>query len=180
MELDLKDFYKLTVRPTIVVSTVSPNGVSNAAPISFNSPVTTGPVPLYGFCCETEHDTWRNIGENGEFVVNLVGEDFGPLMDELSADLPYEVSEITECGLTEAEAVHVRPPRIAEAYGWIECRMREHVVLSHRAVWIIGEVLGVGVREGAFDGAVDLEQVKPLNHVAGDYYASGMRRTTFK
>jgi len=180
LELDLKDFYKLTVRPTIVVSTVSPNGVSNAAPISFNSPVTTGPVPLYGFCCETEHDTWRNIGENGEFVVNLVGEEFGPMMDELSADLPYEVSEITECGLTEAEAVHVRPPRIAEAYGWIECRMREHVVLSQRAVWIIGEVLGVGAREGSFDGAVIVEKAMPLNHVAGDYYATGMRRTAFK
>jgi flavin reductase (DIM6/NTAB) family NADH-FMN oxidoreductase RutF len=101
-------------------------------------------------------------------------------MDELSADLPYEVSEIAKCGLTEAEAIHVKPPRIAEAYGWIECRMREHVVLSQRAVWIIGEVLGVGVREGAFNGAVDIEKVKPLNHVAGDYYASGMRRTTFE
>ena len=180
MELDLKDFYRLTVRPTVVVSTISPNGVSNAAPISFNSPVTTGPVPLYGFCCETKHDTWRNIRENREFVVNLVGEEFGPLMDDLAADLPYEVSEITECGLTEAEAVHVKPPRIAEAYGWIECRMREHVVLSERAVWIIGEVLGVGVRDGAFDGVIDVEKVKPLNHLAGDYYVIATRKIKFK
>ncbi len=57
--------------------------------------------------------------------------------------------------------------------------MREHVVLSHRAVWIIGEVLGVGAREGAFDGALDVEAVRPLNHVAGDYYATGMKRATF-
>ncbi|HUV54938.1 MAG TPA: flavin reductase family protein [Candidatus Krumholzibacteriaceae bacterium] len=180
MELDARDFHKLMIRPTIVVSTVSPNGVSNAAPISFNSPVTTGPVPLYGFCCETEHDTWINIEGNGEFVVNLVGEEFGPLMAGLSADLPYEVSEITECGLTEEAARRVKPPRIAEAYGWIECRMTEHVVLSHRAVWIIGEVLAVGVRDGAFDGVVDVEKVRPLNHLTGEDYVVGRKMTRFK
>lgn len=180
MEIHSKDFYKLLARPTIVVSTISPNGVSNAAPISFNSPMTTGPPPLFGFCCEVEHDTWRNIGGNEEFVVNLVGEEFGPLMDRLSADLPYEVSEILECGLTESESKHVRPPRIAEAYGWIECRMREHIALSEKAVWIVGEVLGVGVRDGVFDRVVDVERVKPLNHISGSDYAIGMRGARFK
>ena len=180
MELDVRDFHKLMIRPTVVMSTVSPNGVSNAAPVSFNSPVTTGPVPLYGFCCETEHDTWINIRENGEFVVNLVGEEFGPLMAELSADLPYEMSEIAECGLTEEKARHVKPPRIAEAYGWIECRMREHIVLSQRAVWIIGEVLSVGVRDEAFDGVVDIEKVRPLNHITGENYVIGREVTKYR
>lgn len=180
MELDLKEFYKLMARPTIVVSTISPNGVSNAAPISFNSPMTTGPTPLFGFCCEVRHDTWRNIKKNREFVVNLVGEEFGPLMEDLSADLPYEVSEIAECGLTEETVSHVKPPRIAEAYGWIECRMREHVILSERAVWIIGEVVGVGVQERIFDGSLEVEKVKPLNHLAGDSFVTGMRKKRFK
>jgi len=81
-------FNKMLYRPCIVVSTISSNGVSNAAPFSFNSPATTKP-PTYGFCCEVEHDTLRNIRENNEFVVNLVGEDFGPLMKDLARDLPY-------------------------------------------------------------------------------------------
>ena len=29
MNLDLREFYKLLVRPTVIISTVSPNGVSN-------------------------------------------------------------------------------------------------------------------------------------------------------
>jgi flavin reductase (DIM6/NTAB) family NADH-FMN oxidoreductase RutF len=69
------DFNKMLTRPCIVVSTISMNGVSNAAPFSFNSPATTKP-PMYGFCCEVEHDTWRNIKENKEFVINLVDESF--------------------------------------------------------------------------------------------------------
>ena len=73
MKLDLKDFYKLLVRPTVVISTISSNGVSNAAPFSFNSPVATRPTPLFGFESIKNHDAWRNVKENREFVVNLVG-----------------------------------------------------------------------------------------------------------
>ena len=39
MKLDLIEFYKLLVRPSVVISTISSEGVSNAARFSFNSPV---------------------------------------------------------------------------------------------------------------------------------------------
>ena len=180
MKLDSKDFFKLLVRPTVVISTVSPNGVSNAAPFSFSSPMATRPKPLFGFCCEVKHDTWRNIQENREFVVNLVGADFGPLMEVMERDFPYEVSEIKECGLTEAKANHVGAPRIQEAFGWLECRMTEYVSLSERAVWIIGEILEAEVKDEAFDEVVDVEHVKPLNHIAGEAFVTEMKITKFK
>lgn len=180
MKLDLKEFYRLMVRPTVIISTVSPNGVSNAAPFSFCSPVATRPKPLFGFCCEVKHDTWRNIKENREFVINFVGEDFGSLMEVMERDFPYEVSEIEECGLTETEANHVRPPRIKEAYGWLECRMTEYTTLSERNVWIIGEVLEAEVKDEAFDGVVDVEKVKPLNHIWGEAFVTEMKITKFK
>jgi flavin reductase (DIM6/NTAB) family NADH-FMN oxidoreductase RutF len=118
------EFNKLLYRPCIVVSTLSSNGVSK-----------------YGFCCEVEHDTLRNIRENEEFVVNLVDESFGPLMKDLARDLPYGVSEITESGLTETPSKMVKPPRIFESYAWIECKLKSIVELSPRVVWIFGEVL---------------------------------------
>jgi len=58
--------------------------------------VATKPFPLFGFSSNTKHDTWRNIKENGEFVINLVGGNVGPLMATLERDFPYEVSEIKE------------------------------------------------------------------------------------
>jgi len=47
----LKDFYRLMARPAIVITTISPRGIPNAAPFSFNSPMASKPTPLYGFCC---------------------------------------------------------------------------------------------------------------------------------
>jgi flavin reductase (DIM6/NTAB) family NADH-FMN oxidoreductase RutF len=172
-------FNKMLYRPCIVVSTLSSNGVSNAAPFSFNSPATTKP-PTYGFCCEVEHYTLRNIQENNEFVVNLVDESFGPLMKDLARDLPYGVSEITESGLNETPSKKVKPPRISEAYGWIECQMTKIVDLSPRAVWIFGEILLSETKQMAFDNVVRVEYIKPLHHIWGEDYVVGGIRKKFK
>jgi flavin reductase (DIM6/NTAB) family NADH-FMN oxidoreductase RutF len=170
------EFKKLLYRPCIVVSTLSSNGVSNAAPFSFNSPATTKP-PMYGFCCEVEHDTLRNIRENGEFVVNLVDESFGPLMKDLARDLPYGISEITESGLTETPSKMVKPPRIFESYAWIECKLKSIVELSSRVVWIFGDVLLSETKREAFDNVVNVELVGPLQHIWGeDYVVRGIRK----
>ena len=180
MKLELQDFYKLLVRPTVVISTISPRGASNAAPFSWNSPMATKPKPLFGFSSNVNHDTWRNIKENKEFVVNMVGENFGLLMEVMEKDLPYEVSEIKECGLTEVKAIHIKPPRIQEAYGWLECIMTNYVSLSERNIWIIGEVLDAEVKDEAFDEVVDVAKVKPLNHIWGEAFVKDMKITRFK
>ena len=179
----MKDFFRLQARPTVVISTISPRGISNAAPFSFSSPMSSKPIPLYGFCCEVEHDTWRNIKQNGEFVVNLAGEEFGPLMEKLETHYPYEVSEIRECGLTEIKSNRVKPPRIAEAYGWLECRMRESIELSDRAVWIIGEVVESNAKDNVYDadkGVIEVEKAKPLHHIWSDVFATHMRESRYK
>jgi flavin reductase (DIM6/NTAB) family NADH-FMN oxidoreductase RutF len=180
MRLELQNFYKLLVRPTVVISTISPREVSNAAPFSWNSPMATKPKPLFGFCSNVNHDTWRNIKENSEFVVNMVGEDFGPLMEVMEKDFPYEVSEIEECGLTEVKSNRIKPPRIQEAYGWLECKMTNYISFSERNVWIIGEVLDVEVKDEALDEVVDVVMVKPLNHIWGEAFVTDMKITRFK
>jgi len=174
------DFYRLIPRPTVVITTVSQSGVPNAAPFSFNSPMASRPKPLYGFCCETSHDTWKNIQLNGEFVVNLVGADFGPLMEKMERDYPYEVNEIAECKLTEKKSAAVKPPRIGEAYAWIECWMREHVELSERSVWIIGEVLHADVKEGFFDGALNVDKANPIFHLWDDKFLTDAKMTIYR
>jgi flavin reductase (DIM6/NTAB) family NADH-FMN oxidoreductase RutF len=135
---------------------------------------------MYGFCCEVEHDTLRNIRENGDFVVNLVDESFGPLMRDLARDLPYGVSEITETGLNETPSKMVKPPRIMEAYAWIECKMNLIVELSPRVVWIFGDVLISEAKREAIDNVVNVEHVSPLQHIWGEDYVVGGVRKKFK
>ena len=169
-------------RPTVVITTISPRNIPNAAPFSFTSPMVSKP-PQFGFCCEIEHDTWRNIQRTPEFVANLVGEQLGPLIDCLAYKFPYEVSEIEECGLTRAKPLKVKPPRIAEAYGWIECRMREHVKLSDHHVWIIGDVLESDIKDEAYNRStdvVDVERARPLSHIWHDEYAVTIKAARYK
>jgi flavin reductase (DIM6/NTAB) family NADH-FMN oxidoreductase RutF len=180
MKLELTEFYKVLVRPTVVISTISPNGIANAAPFSWNSPMATRPRPLFGFTSDVQHDTWSNINANREFVVNMVGEDFGPLMAIMEKDLPYEISEIQECGLTSLPSHHIRPPRIKEAFGWLECKMTDSFAISDREIWIVGEILEAEVKDDAIKEVVDVEKVKPLNHIWGAAFVTEMKLIQFK
>lgn len=178
MKVDPKAFYKLLLRPVVVISTVSKNGISNAAPFSFNMPISFIP-PIFSFSCNPAHDTWRNIEENDEFVANIVGEDFGPLMQILEKDFPYEVSEITEAGLSEVKSNHVKPPRIKEAYAWLECRMIHNVELGDH-IFIAGEVLEAEIKSEFIDKTVILDKARPLSHIAGPFFGTGSKKVDFK
>lgn len=178
MKLKALQFYKLLLRPVVVISTVSKNGISNAAPFSFNMPISFIP-PIFSFSCNPAHDTWRNVQENKEFVANIVGEDFGPLMQILEKDFPYEVSEIKEAGLTEVKSNHVKPPRIKEAYAWLECKVIHTVELGDH-VFIAGEVLEAEIKDEFIDKTVILDKAKPLSHVAGPYFGTGSKAVDFK
>jgi flavin reductase (DIM6/NTAB) family NADH-FMN oxidoreductase RutF len=180
MELEGKAYPKLLVRPVVVVTTISERGISNAAPFSFNSPISFEP-PLYGFSCNPAHDTWKNIQENGEFVANVVGKDLGELMHVLEADYPYEDNEIEHAGLTEEKAKAVKPPRIKEAIAWIECKLEKYVDLGDH-IWITGRVLAVGVKDEVWKeaGVIDVEKAKPLCHIAGEFFAVDMKEAKYK
>jgi hypothetical protein len=58
--------------------------------------------------------------------------------------------------------------------------MTQHITLSDRAVWVIGEILEVEVKDEAMDVVLDVEKVKPLNHMYGEYFVTEMKRTIFK
>ncbi|RLG56069.1 MAG: flavin reductase family protein [Candidatus Hydrothermarchaeota archaeon] len=172
------EFYKLFVRPTVVVTTISKRRIPNAAPFSFCSPISFSP-PLIGIACSPKHDTWRNIKETKEFVINLAGKKLGEVIHILEKDFPYEVSEIEKAGLTEEESKKVLPPRIKEAYAWLECRLYDSVELGDH-VWIAGEVLLAEAKPGFYRRVVEVEKAKPLCHIGGEYFAIVERITKFK
>jgi flavin reductase (DIM6/NTAB) family NADH-FMN oxidoreductase RutF len=180
MELETKAFPKLLVRTAVVITTISERGISNAAPFSFNSPISFEP-PLYGFSCNSAHDTWRNIQANGEFVVNVVGKDLAGLMHVLETDYPYEDSELAHAGLTEAEAKVVKPPRIQEAVAWIECKLEQSVELGDH-IWITGSVVAAGVKDKYWKDAemLDVEKAKLLCHLSGESFVVDMKESRYK
>ena len=180
MELEPKTFPKLLVRTAVVITTISERGISNAAPFSFNSPISFEP-PLYGFSCNPAHDTWRNIQANGEFVVNVVGKDLAEQMHVLETDYPYEDSELAHAGLTEAAAKAVTPPRIQEALAWMECKLEKAIEFGDH-IWITGSVVAAGVKDEYWKdaGLLDVEKAKILCHIAGESFVVDMKEARYK
>ena len=113
-------------RPIALVSTMSPDGVLNAAPFSFFNVLGSNP-PIVGFAPGDREpgipkDTAQNIRQTGEFVVNLVDEAIAQAMSDCAAELPAGQSEFEFAGLSPRDSVTVQPPGIAEAPVSIECK----------------------------------------------------------
>lgn len=81
--------------------------------------------------------------------------------------------------MTEVRSNHVRPPRIKEAYAWLECRMIHSVELGDH-ILIAGEVLEAEVKDEFFDKTVIQEKAKPLSHISGSCFGTNSKEVTFK
>src|SRR5215510_13173869 len=134
--LSIPDRYKLLIglivpRPIAFVSTVSPDGRLNLAPFSFFNGLSSEPMSLL-FCPAnkpdgSEKDSLRNAkpvdeAGTGEFVVNVVAEEFERKMAAAAEPLPYGESEFALSGLTPVPSAVVRPPRVLESPASFECR----------------------------------------------------------
>ena len=187
MEFDLlgehnPDAYKLlaslvTPRPIALVSTVSQDGIVNAAPFSFFNVLGSNP-PIVGFCPGDREpgvpkDTALNIRETGEFVVNLVDEAIAEQMNACSAELPRRESEFEFAGLTCAESTKVSPPRIDEAPVSIECKDWGRIEIGGNRL-VIGLIQWLHVRDGVLDPDklyVRPDAYRPIGRMLGECMA---------
>ncbi len=136
----------LTSEPVIVITTVDKKGNVNGA--AFGSYVRVAPLIMVAI--SPGHHTYSNIKETGEFVVNLPGRDQMDSIMVFGKSYPKDVNEIQEAGLTELESIMVKPPRIEEYKGHIECKFKwEKDVGSHMLV--AGEMLVGSCNEGLLD-----------------------------
>jgi flavin reductase (DIM6/NTAB) family NADH-FMN oxidoreductase RutF len=182
-ELAPRDRYKLlcasvTPRPIALVTSLSPDGVVNAAPFSFFNVFSEDPalivLGLQHKAGNNPKDTTRNIAAAGEFVVNLVDEGLAEAMNICAVDFPPEISEIDAAGLSLKPGVSVGVPHIAEAPFALECRKTMSLVFSPTREMLIGEVVRIHAREGLVDPAtlrVSLDDYKPVGRMFGDGYA---------
>lgn len=166
-------------RPIAWVSTINENGEPNLAPFSYFTAVCTRPMTLL-FCAGIypsgeKKDTWRNIEQIGEFVVNLTNEESAEQMNLSATPLPYGQSEFEWAGVTPQPSEMVRPPRVAEAPVSFECVLQQVVSISEGpggGAAIFGEVQCIHIRDDIYqDGYVDLAAYRPIGRLMGSGYA---------
>jgi flavin reductase (DIM6/NTAB) family NADH-FMN oxidoreductase RutF len=182
-ELEPRQRYKLLCglvvpRPIALVTTLSADGVVNAAPFSFFNVFSENPalivLGLQHNPDGTPKDTTRNIHLTGQFVVNLVDEAIAEAMNVTAVDFPPGESEPVIAGLELAASALVKPPRLAGAPAAFECRREVGLTFGPQRELLIGEVLGVHARAGIVDPAtlnVDFAALRPVGRLCGNMYA---------
>jgi flavin reductase (DIM6/NTAB) family NADH-FMN oxidoreductase RutF len=185
-QLAADDRYKLSTstivpRPIAWITTLSKNGVRNAAPFSFFNAMSTDPALLaFGIMAHGDErikDTARNVLDTGEFVVNLVPRAAAEAMNLTSIDAPPDIDELELAKLPTAPSLKVKPERIAISPVSFECRLHTPVALANQLI-AIGEVVQAHIADAAMLDAAKLYVDTPKLNLISRLHGRGLYGTT--
>jgi flavin reductase (DIM6/NTAB) family NADH-FMN oxidoreductase RutF len=177
-------------RPIAFASTMNAAGQANLAPFSFfnvfsaNPPILIFSPARSGRTNETK-DTYKNVKELPEVVINVVNFDIVHQMSLASSPYSPGVSEFEKAGLTAINSETIRPFRVAEAPVQFECRVNEVKELGFEGGagnLIICEVLRMHVREDLIDdkGLIDQHKIDLVSRMGGDWYVRANENSMFE
>jgi len=189
-DLDPKQIYKLMTsvivpRPIAWISTVSRKGINNLAPFSYFAGISSDPpliaVSIGSKSPKEKKDTWKNIEETGEFVINMVTKELLAEMNITSLPFEEEIDEFEKAGLTPIPSTTVKPPRVKESPVNIECRRYEIIEIGKMGL-ILGEILTVHIRDDILNekGYVDTTKLEIIGRLGGANYCLITAENTFE
>jgi flavin reductase (DIM6/NTAB) family NADH-FMN oxidoreductase RutF len=169
-------------RPIAWVTTVSPDGLVNAAPFSwFNTVCADPPMVMLAIGARADgspKDTLRNIEATREFVVNVATRDAVKEMVATAAEYAPDESEVEALGLATSPSAAVRPPRLAASPVHLECVLHDVHRLGRDQALVLGRVVHVGADDAVLDakGNVDPEKVTFAARMGGAWYTDTSSR----
>jgi flavin reductase (DIM6/NTAB) family NADH-FMN oxidoreductase RutF len=180
--LDPASAYKLligSILPRAIgwVSTLSRDGVANLAPISFFTAVGRKP-PMVSLSLQprsdgvTLKDTFINIRDTGEFVVNLVTLPQAHAMHRSAFEFASDTDEFDAVGLEKEPSAAVRPPRVKDSPISLECRVERIISMGPLPDHVVfGEVLRFHIRDDLHleGGRIDTGALQAVGRLAAEY-----------
>lgn len=131
-------------RPIGWISTRASTG-DNLAPYSFFNAV--GYTPPQVMFAGDYADSMMNAVESGVFAVSVVAEAALHAMNTTSAPYPRGTDEFLAAGVAKAECLAIDCPRVADAPATLECRVVKLVEILGPERILVGEVVGVHIRD---------------------------------
>ncbi len=179
-EIDRKQIYKLMIssivpRPIAWISTVSKEGIYNLAPFSYFAGVSSSPPLLMVSIGRKENgekkDTWKNIEDTGEFVVNIVTKELINHMNISSISFDEEIDEFEKANLTPEKSLTVKAPRVKESPINIECKLFEIINIGKMGI-IFGEIQNFHIKDEILNekGYVDTKKIEIVGRLGGANY----------
>lgn len=155
--------------PTLVaVVTTMYRGVTNAAPITWFSPISYEP-PLIIIAVKKESDTAKNIVDNGKFVLQTVPHFLAQKIHNMAKSYPRNISEAEEQGLELVKETVLSVPHLEQANDWFECQCKSVHIMGNDHYQFVGEVISHRINNSItpfFNGS--------LIYCGGLYYTRGI------
>lgn len=180
--LDATSAYKLligSILPRAIgwVSTQSKDGIANLAPISFFTAVGRKP-PMVSLSLQprsdgvTLKDTFVNIRDTGEFVVNMATLTLAHEMHRSAFEFASDVDEFAAIGLEKEPSVAVCVPRVKGAPISLECKLDRIIPMGSLGDHVVfGEVLRFHIRDDVYlpGGRIDTAAIQAVGRLAAEY-----------
>lgn len=182
-EFSHEDRYKFLMasvlpRPVALVTTISEEGVLNAAPFSCYTVLSVTP-PIFGVSVGlkadgSEKDTLRNLRARRECVLHIPTVAMARQVNLAGQDCDSHTSEIALAGWHVVDAVKVGAPRIVEAPIQFECVLRDIVEYGdRRSALCVVEAVHTHAAQGVVQGhRVDHALLDALGRIGGGAYCS--------
>ncbi len=183
--------HAIAPRPIAFASTVDANGNVNLSPFSFfnvfsaNPPVLIFSPARSGRTGQTKN-TFDNVKEVPEVVINIVNYDLVHQVSLTSAEYAKGVNEFTKAGLTEIPSVKIRPPRVKESPVQLECKVMNIIELGQNGGagnLVICEIIMIHIHEDVLDPEtkmIDQQKIDLVSRMGGDWYNRASGDALFK
>lgn len=181
-EQSRKDAYFFAIsfiipRPVAFITSLSPEGVVNAAPFSYFNGIYSSP-PLITISIANKKnekkDTMKNILTKKEFVVNMVNTPMAEGVTASAAEFDFNDSEMNYNGFSLTDSVRIDTPRIAESPAAMECQLVRTIDDLGPFTLVIAEVKLYHVDDDLINpetGYVDAEKAQMLGRLGGSDFS---------
>lgn len=177
-------------RPIAFASTIDSKGNINLAPFSFFNVFSANPPimifsPARSGRTNESKDTYNNVKEVPEVVINVVTHDMVHQMSLASSPYGSDVSEFEKAGFTSLESDMITPPRVKESPVQFECKVNEVIELGDQGGagnLIICEVLRIHLKESLLDQneMIDQHKIDLVSRMGGNWYCRADKNSMFE
>jgi len=177
-------------RPIAFASTVDSAGIPNLAPFSFFNVFSANPPilifsPARSGRTNTTKDTYNNIKEHPEVVINVVNHSMVHQMSVASSPYAPEISEFEKSGFTPLSSDLVKPFRVSESPVQFECKVNEVKELGNEGGagnLIFCEVLKIHIAEELLDDQqmIDQQKIDLVSRMGGNWYCRTDKNSMFE
>ena len=177
-------------RPIAFASTIDSKGNINLAPFSFFNVFSANPPimifsPARSGRTNESKDTYNNVKEVPEVVINVVTHEMVHQMSLASSPYDSDVSEFEKAGFTSLASDMITPPRVKESPVQFECKVNEVIELGDQGGagnLIICEVLRIHLKESLLDQneMIDQHKIDLVSRMGGNWYCRADKNSMFE